>query len=141
MKTIKFEIVTPERVLLKEEIAQITVSTRDGEITILPNHIPLVSVLKPGVAEVKKTDNTVSVLSITGGFIEVSRDKIIILADAAEHAAEIDLARAEEARRRAEETMKERVDKETFTAVSAELARALARTKAVKRWKKLQNLK
>ena len=67
---IKFEITTPERVVLKEEVAQITVPTRNGEITVLPNHIPLVSVLEPGVIEVIKSNGEREVMSVSGGFIE-----------------------------------------------------------------------
>lgn len=141
-KTIKFEIVTPERVVLKELITQVTVPTRDGEITVLPKHIPLVSILKPGVIEVKKEDNTLEVMSVSGGFIEVLRDKVIILADTAERAEEIDIDRAEEARKRAEETKKSIIHKDDirFADLSARMEVELARTKAVKRWKKIKSI-
>ena len=102
-KFIQFEIVTPKRVVLKDEILQITLPTRAGEITVLPNHIPLVSSLVPGVVHVKKKNGEDEVISISGGFLEVLKDKVVILADTAERAEEIDLARAEEGRRRAEE--------------------------------------
>jgi len=141
-KTIKFEIVTPERVVLKEEILQITLPTRAGEITVLPNHIPLVSSLTPGVIHIKKKSGEEEIISISGGFLEVLKDKVVILADAAERAEEIDLARAEEGRIRAEELKQQaRVgDKLDFTEVNAAIERSLARTKAVKRWRKLKNL-
>ena len=96
-KFIKFEIVTPERVVLKEEILQITVPTKMGEITVLPDHIPLVSSLLPGVVHVKKKDGQDEIMSISGGFLEVLKDKVVILADTAERAEELDLDRAEEA--------------------------------------------
>ena len=102
-KIIKFEIATPERVVLKEEITQVSVPTVEGEITVFPGHLPLVSILKPGVLELKKVDASTEIISVSGGFIEVLHDKIIILADTAERAEEIDIARAEEARKRAEE--------------------------------------
>jgi len=70
-KIIHFEIVTPERVVLKEEVMQITVPTMMGEITVLPNHIPLVASLQPGVIEIKKKDGLPEVMSVSGGFIEV----------------------------------------------------------------------
>jgi len=137
---IKFEIVTPERVVLREEILQITVPTTSGEITILPDHIPLVSVLKPGVIEVKKTDGKIEVMSVSGGFIEVLHDKIVILADTAERAEEIDEARVEEARLRAEELKKttKNADDVQFANIAAQLEKELARMRAVSRWRKLK---
>lgn len=139
-KTIKFEIVTPERVVLKQEILQITVPTTSGEITILPDHIPLVSVLQPGVIEVKRTDNIVEIMSVSGGFIEVMKDKIVILADTAERAEELDEERIKEAQLRAEElkkTAKNRDDVE-FTEVAARLEKELARLRAVNKWRRLK---
>lgn len=139
-KIIKFEIVTPEGVVLKEEVTQVTVPTREGEITVLPNHIPLVAMLKPGVIEVKTKNGDLEVMSVAGGFLEVLKDKVVILADKAERAHEIDLARAEQARFRAEETMKQAVHKEDvdFTALSAQIEKELARARAVKRWRKIK---
>ncbi len=140
--SIKFEIVTPERVVLKEDIVQLSVPTVQGEITVLPNHIPLVATLKPGVAEIVKADGVRDIMSLSGGFIEVLKDKIVILADTAERAEEIDVDRAEEARQRAEESVKElrQFDRERFVGISASLAKELARTRAVKRWKKIKSL-
>lgn len=137
--TIKFEITTPERVVFKEEVAQVTVPTRQGEITILPKHIPLVSILEPGVIELTKPDDSRHVLAVSGGFIEVLKDKVVILADTAERGEEIDEEKAEAARAEAEKSMKDlrREDKERFTNLSAKMAKELARSKAVKRWKKV----
>ncbi len=141
-KYIQFEIVTPERVVLKEEITQITLPTKAGEITVLPNHIPLVSSLLPGVVHVKKRNGEDEIMSISGGFLEVTKNKVVILADTAERAEEIDLDRAEEARRRAEEIKKKARQGEevNFAEVNAAIERELAKTKAVKRWRKIKNL-
>ena len=68
-KTIEFEIVTPERVVLKEEVLQATIPTQSGEITILPDHIPLVSILNPGVIELKKPSGENEIISVSGGFV------------------------------------------------------------------------
>jgi F-type H+-transporting ATPase subunit epsilon len=141
-KYIQFEIVTPEKVVLQEEITQITVPTKAGEITVLPNHIPLVSSLLPGVVHVKTKDGRDEIMSISGGFLEVLKNKVVILADTAERAEEIDLARVEEAYRRAEE-MKEKArrgEEVNFAEVNAAIERELAKTKAVKRWRKLKNI-
>lgn len=140
--TIKFEIVTPERVVLKEEISQVTVPTKAGEITILPKHMPIVATLKPGVIELKKKNGEMEVISVSGGFVEVLHNKVVILADTAERAEELDLLRAEEARARAEKIKQETThdDIENFANITAQIEKELARTKAVKRWKKIKRL-
>jgi len=141
-KIIKFEIVTPERVVLREEITQITLPTRTGEITVLPNHIPLVASLMPGVIHLKKKNGDEEIMAISGGFLEVSKDKVVILADTAERAEELDAARLETARQRAAE-IKEKArqgEKVDFAEVNAAIERELARTKAVKKWRKLKNI-
>src|SRR4051812_45706668 len=100
-----FQIVTQERVVFKDEIDQITMMTEDGEITVLPHHIPLVTNLKPGELRYKKQGEEFG-LAVSGGFGVIRDDgTIVILADTAEHAHEIDMARAEEARARAAKLM------------------------------------
>lgn len=138
-KTIKFEIVTPERIVLKEMIQQITVPTKDGEITVLPEHVPLIASLKPGVIEFKNEKGDSEIISISGGFIEVLKHKVVILADTAERAHEIDIDRAEEAHKRAEDLKAKLTteDREKFVEVTAQIEKQLARTKAAKRWKKI----
>lgn len=140
IKTIKFEIVTPERVVLKEEITQVSAPTKQGEITVLPNHIPLVASLMPGLIEVVKRSGERDVMSVSGGFIEVLKDKVVILADTAERAEEIDIDRAEEAHKRAEKTKKDirHFDQEQFAGISAKIAKELARARAAKRWRKIK---
>ena len=141
-KFIKFEIVTPERVVLKEEITQITLPTKAGEITVLPDHIPLVSSLVPGVIHVKKRNGEDEIMSISGGFLEVLKDKVVILADTAERAEELDMSRAEEAHKRAAELKEKarRGEDVNFAEVNAAIERELARTKAVRRWRKIKNI-
>ncbi len=140
MKIIKFEIVTPERTVLKEDIFQVSVPTRNGEITVLPNHIPLVASLQPGVIEIVKNGGIRDVMSVSGGFIEVLKDKVVILADTAERAEEINLERVEEARVRAEAAIKEvrLIDRAQFANISAKIAKELARSRAVNRWKRIK---
>lgn len=141
-KTIKFEIVTPEKIVLEEDVLQVSVPTKEGEITVLPDHIPLVAGLMPGVIEITEENDKKNVISVSGGFIEVLKNKVVILADTAERAEEINIDRAEEARKRAEETKKgvRHFDRERFANISAQMAKELARTRAVKRWKKLNNI-
>lgn len=139
-KTIKFEVVTPERIVLKQQILQVTVPTEDGEITVLPEHIPLMSILKPGVIEMKLADGELEVMSVSGGFIEIMRDKIVILADTAERADELDEARIEEARARAEARKKdlENIDEVQFANIAVQLEKEMARLKALTRWRRLK---
>lgn len=139
-KRINFEIVTPERVVLKDEIVQATIPTVEGDITILPKHSPLVSVLKPGILELKKIDGSIEIISVSSGFVEVLLNKTIILADTAERAEEIDLERAEEARKRAEESLKNLrdIDATQFANLSAQIEKEFARTRSAKKWRNLK---
>lgn len=139
-KTIKFEIVTPERVVLRREVLQITVPTTTGEITVLPDHIPLVSILRPGVIEVVLTDKIREIMSVSGGFIEVMKDKVVILADTAERADELDEERIRSAHQRAEDLKKtaKNIDDVQFADAAAHLEKELARLRAVNRWRKLK---
>jgi len=141
-KIIKFEIVTPEKSVLKRDIVSATIMTTSGEITVLADHIPLVTVLKPGVLEMKDEDGEIEIISLSGGFMEVMRDKIVVLADTAERASELDENRIEEARARAEARKKEisNVDQVQFTNISAQLDKELARSKALNRWRRLKGI-
>ncbi len=140
-KTIKFEIVTPERIVLKQDILSVSVPTMSGEITILPDHIPLVSILKPGIIELKKADNVIEIMSVSGGFIEVIKDRIVILADTAERAEELDGERIAMAQKKAEELKKsaKEIDDVDFAAVSAKLEKELARMRAINKWRRLKS--
>jgi len=139
-KIIKFEIVTPEKTVLKEDVVEVTVPTGEGDLTILPHHAPLIATLKPGVLVLKKADGSADVVFTAGGFLEVLRNKVVVLADTAERAEEIDLARVEQARLRAEAVMKEsrHEDAEEFARVAAQLEHELAKTRAVNRWRNIK---
>lgn len=112
--------------------------TKQGEITILPNHIPLVGLLVPGELRYKKNGEEKSI-AISTGFIEVRpKSEVVILADTAEHAAEIDLARAEEARSKAAALMSEARNREDvdFAALAAVMERELARLRVGNKYRK-----
>ena len=142
MNLINFEIVTPERTVLAEKAKRVTLPTREGEVTILPHHIPLISIIKTGVIEIENEKGEIEIMSISGGFIEVLKNKVVVLADTAERALEIDESRAEEARNRAEKLKKEltTADVHRFTELNTVIAKELARSKAVRRWKKVKKL-
>jgi F-type H+-transporting ATPase subunit epsilon len=131
---IKFKIVTPERIVFEEEVDQVTLPTQEGEITVLPNHIPLISVLQAGELVAKKDGEEIA-MAVSGGMVEVQKNELTVLADTAERAEEIDLARAEEARRRAEKLKEEKVraDETEYAAVAATLEKNLARIKVAKK--------
>jgi len=142
-KNIKFEIVTPEKVVSKQQVLQATVPTLDGEITVLPEHIPLVSILKPGVLELKKIDGELEIIAVAGGFIEVLRDKIVILADSAEQAQDLDESVVVAAREKAEKAKIEAEKKDNYdlSAVALRLEVELARERAVHKWRRLKSIK
>jgi len=136
---INFKIITPERVVFEDAIDQVTMMTRDGEITVLPNHIPLVTILQPGELCCKKGSEEYSLAS-SGGFVEVRPDNsVIVLADTAERAEEIDITRAEEAHQKALKLMGEARDKEEvdYAALQAKLEKEFARLRVGNKYRKL----
>lgn len=139
-KTIKFEIVTLEKVVLKQDIVQVTVPTKDGEITVLPDHIPLVSILKPGVIETKNEAGEIEIMAVSGGFIEVLRGKVVILADSAERAFELSEEKVVAARKKAEEekAKADSSDHYDLSSVAMKLESAYARERALNKWRRLQ---
>jgi len=139
MDKIKFQIITPERVVFSEDVDQVSVMTAMGEITVLPHHLPLITVLKPGELRYKQNGEE-KVIAVSGGFAEVKSDNsLVILADTAEHAEEIDIARAEAARTRAEKLMQEVRTKEDvdYVSLQASLEKALNRLKIGSKYRKI----
>lgn len=134
MAKLAFEITTPEGVVYKDEIDQITIPTQQGEITVLPHHLPLVSVLVPGELKVVK-DKQERFIACTRGFVEVlPNNKIVILADAADRSEDIDLTKAEEAKKRAEELLKQKsVDDVDYTALSGAIERELSKIRLARK--------
>src|SRR5512140_24596 len=102
MAKLRLDIVTAERAIYSQDVDEVIAPGIDGELGILPEHAPLMTMLQPGMLTIKRDGDELN-LAVSGGFMEVRPDRVIVLADAAEHAEEIDIARAEEARRRAEE--------------------------------------
>jgi F-type H+-transporting ATPase subunit epsilon len=131
---IKFKIVTPERMVFEDEIDQATLPVTDGEVTILPNHQAYIASLQAGEIMLKK-DGAEMLLSTAGGFVEFNQNEMIVLADAAERAEEIDLQQAEEARKRAAIAMQEKVslDEAEYAAIVATMQREAARVKVARK--------
>ncbi|HBD05560.1 TPA: ATP synthase F1 subunit epsilon [Candidatus Uhrbacteria bacterium] len=126
---LSLQIVTPERIVYEDEVDQVSVTTETGEITVLPGHIPLVSALRAG--EIRTKDNgKETLLAVSTGFIEVRHgNKIVILADSAERAEELDIKAIEEARANAKRMLLEKreLDDVGFAAAAAAMERELAR--------------
>lgn len=135
-KKINFKIATPERVVYEAQIDQLTCSTQMGELTILPNHIPLVANLAAGELRIVATGEE-KFMFVAGGFLEVrGQSEVVLLADASEHMDEIDEQRAEKARERAQKQMQEKIlDSERFVESQAALERSLARLRVARRKK------
>ena len=114
------EIVTPERLVYRDEVEFVACPTTDGEIGILPHHAPLLSSLGFGELRIRKTGEEEEYFAIAGGFVQVLPDRVVVMAETADLAAEIDLERAEEARREAERAL------EAGFIEAADLARARA---------------
>jgi F-type H+-transporting ATPase subunit epsilon len=132
MATFRLEIVTAERMVYSDDVTALIAWGVEGQLGILPHHAPLMTMLQPGDLLIRK-DKEEEILAVSGGFIEVRPDKVIVLADACERADEIDIARAEEARKRAQETMKAGPLAADAAAAEAALRRSLARLKAAGR--------
>lgn len=136
---IKLKIVTPERIVLEDEIYQAALPVTYGDVVILPNHRSYIASLKAGEIIIKKQKNAKEEinLAISGGFIEFHQNKLMILADSAERAEEIDIEKAEQARERAEKLKKERIsmDETEYARVAASIEKEMAKIKVGKKYR------
>ena len=135
MSSIKLDIVTAERVVYSEDVDAVVAPGVEGQLGILPHHAPLMTTLQAGELLVRKGGEEFP-LAISGGFLEVRPDRVIVLADAAERVEEIDIARAEEAKRRAEERLKGHLPETDAVRTEAALHRALTRLEVVEKRRK-----
>ena len=126
MARIRVDIVTAERVVFSEEVDAVIAPGAQGQLGILPHHTPLMTTLEPGELVVREGGQEHSMV-ISGGFLEVRPDRVIILADTAERDGEIDIARAEEAKRRAQERLTHLAPEVDIARAEAALRRSLAR--------------
>src|ERR1035437_6576410 len=128
------DIITPTKVVLSEEVDEVTIPTTDGEISILPNHVNLLTKIAPGEMVIRKGTKT-DLFAITGGFLEISNNHVNVLADYAIHADEIEIAKVEAAKERAQKAMKEKLTEEDFRVANAELAKSLLQLKVARKRK------
>ena len=131
---IKFKIVTPEKTVHETEIDQVTLPVLDGEVTILPGHRAYIAALKSGEI-MFKIDGKETLMATSGGFIEFKDNNLVVLADTAEVAGEIDVKGAEEARQRAEQLKKEKVSMNDmeYAKVAAAIEKETARLRVAKK--------
>ena len=132
MATLKLEIVTPEAQIYSEDVDMVTLPGIEGEMGIYPMHVPLMTAVVPGEVVVRK-DGRDYFLAIGEGFVEITADRVAILTDMAVRSENIDETKAEEARRRAEARLAERIDDEEAALVSAALAHSLAQLRVKRR--------
>jgi len=135
MKTFHVKLVTPERLLLETEVAEVTLPIADGEVTILPEHVPYIGALQVGEALLKTADNKTEMMALSGGFVEFDNDTLTILADTAERAEDIDIARAEEAKKRAEDLHNQAIDmsEEEYARLAAAIEKEFTRIKVARK--------
>jgi len=140
-KQLKLKIITPERLVLEEMVDQVSLPTTLGEITVLPNHIPLITNLTSGDIVAFAGGEHIP-MAVVGGFIEIKKDEnedtvVAVLADFAEHISELTDDKIEKAKARAEELKKQMENKEhvDYEHFATELERSLTRVKIADKWK------
>jgi F-type H+-transporting ATPase subunit epsilon len=134
MATLRLEIVTVERKMFDDQVNMVIAPGSEGVLGILPRHTPLITALTYGELQIRKQGEEDQFVAIGGGFMEVQPDHVVVLADSAEYAEEIDVARAEEARQQAEERLAQaRQEKLDFSQAEAALRRSALRLKVARR--------
>ncbi len=134
MATIRLDIVTAERQVFSEDVDMVVAPGVEGQLGILPHHTPLMTMLQPGELLIRQGSEE-RAMAVSGGFLEVRPDRVIVLADAAERDDEIDARRAEEAMERAQKRLREAGAGVDTTRAEAALRRAIARLQVVERRK------
>jgi F-type H+-transporting ATPase subunit epsilon len=130
--TLKLEIVTPDAKVYSEDVEMVTLPGVEGEMGIFPQHVPLMTQIVPGEIIARKNGQDFS-LAVGEGFVEITGERVAILADMAIRAESIDESKAEEARKRAEARLAEKLDDEESALVQAALAQSLAQLKVKRR--------
>ncbi len=132
--TLKLEIVTPDQVAYSEDVEMVTLPGVEGEMGIYPQHVPVLTQIVPGEIIARKNGRDY-LLAVGEGFVEITGERVAVMADMAIRAENIDEAKAEEARRRAEARLAEQLEDEEAAVVNAALAHSLAQLKVKRRHK------
>ena len=139
MPKIRLEIITAERVVYAGDVDIVVAPGVEGQLGILPHHAPLMTMLQPGELMLRK-DSEEESMFVSGGFLEVRGDRVVVLADVAERAEEIDIARAEAAKRRAEERITQYPAHVDHARAEAALLRSMMRLKVAEKSRKRRPL-
>lgn len=126
-EALKLTILTPERDFYRGEVVEVITESIQGGIAILPNHMPLITTLQPAATEITQKDGKKLKAFTSTGILEVKNNELKILCDACEWPEEVDLSRAEEAKKRAEKRLQNQKDGTDIKRAQMSLARALAR--------------
>ena len=129
--TFQLRIITPDRVFYEGQAEMVEFNTTEGEIGVLPGHIPLTVILKPGIVNIYEPDGEKNA-ALHAGFAEILQDQVTILAEIVEWPAEIDLSRAEAAKARAEERLNSKTPETDIARAETALLRAIARIEVMK---------
>lgn len=135
MNTFLFEIITPDGIIFQEQVNEVRVPTPEGQITILPHHVPLYSKLGDGEAIIIQNGKE-TLMAVLGGIIEVEKEKTSIVSDYAIKAESIQIAKAEEAKMRAEEAIKNKEENENFIMEAKDLRKSILELKVGSRARK-----
>ncbi len=136
MAMVHVDIVSAEKALFSGEAKMVILPGSQGELGIMPQHAPLLTSLKPGVITLIMEDDSEEFLYVAGGMLEVQPDKVTVLADVAERGENLDLERAEQARKDAEQALQSGVTGVSYAAAQAELAQAAAQIELLRKIKK-----
>lgn len=132
MSQLHLKIVTPEKLIIDDRVDMVTLSSSEGELGILPHHTALMAKLLPGELRIKKGEKT-EILATGDGFIQVANNTLTILADLAENVADIDEKAVEEARKRAEAALEQKLSDEEYAETFAILEKSLAQLRIKRR--------
>ena len=130
-KSLQLRIITPERIFYEGEVEMVEFNTTEGQIGVLPGHIPLTVIIKPGILHIYEAEEEKEA-ALHSGFVEILPERITILAEIVEWPEEIDVTRAEEAKHRAEERLRSRTPETDIMRAETALLRAMARIQVLK---------
>lgn len=133
MSLIKVDVVSAERSLFEGEAKFVALPGESGELGVLPGHTPLITRIRPGTVKIVLADDSEEMIFVAGGLLEIQPNHVTVLSDTAIRAADLDEAKAEEARRRAEESLRNAKDKTDLAVVQAELEMLAAQAQAARR--------
>ena len=139
MSTIKVDVVSAERSLFEGEAKFVALPGESGELGVLPGHTPLITRIRPGTVKIVLVDGKEEAIFVAGGLLEIQPNHVTVLSDTAIRAADLDEAKALEARRKAEETLRNAKDATDIAVVQAELEMLAAQALAARKLKSMRN--